>query len=117
MRTVTAIETEPSLTTLTIVGDLGLIAGGVASEYYPMSRGRTILVDLGGILGFLAGGAVALGSSSAKPLLISTALGLGLAVAFTSEWDAPEVPLGARLAFVPMGRQGWGASLSLDLDL
>jgi hypothetical protein len=114
-------DETPDLTTLVIAGDLGLVLGGVLGTHLPgISRGRTLLIDTGGILGMLAGGLIAVAgdANSAReafvPLFAGTAVGLAIASFATRRWDVPATPP-ARVSIMPMGREGWGAALSFDL--
>lgn len=119
------IDVEPEAATVLAAIDAGLLAGGVLSTRYRVSRGRTLLIDVGGLVGGLTGGlaiAVAQPDSAAgafTPLLITTGAGLGLAAYATRNWDIPENPIpGApAVAIAPMGRHGWGARLSFGVDL
>lgn len=98
-------------TTLLVAGDLGLAVGGVAARDSDMSRGRTLLIDAGGVLGLLAGALVASGTDSqataATAALIGTATGLVVATYATRTWDAP--PRSVRLTAMPVPGGGFGA--------
>ena len=83
-----------------LVVDLAAIGGAALSHIYPMSRGRTLLIDAGGILGVLAGlaGATIAGHEADMEasqffgwLTAGTVLGLGAATFFTHGWDAPDI--------------------------
>jgi hypothetical protein len=113
---------DPDLTTLVIVGDLGLALGGMLGTRLPgISRGRTLLIDTGGVLGMLAGGLIAVAgdpddeSQVFVPLFVGTTVGLAIASFATRRWDVPATPP-ARLSVMPMGSRGWGAALAFDLD-
>jgi len=85
--------------TMLAASDAGLITGALLTKTYPMSRGRSLIIDASGIAGTLFGIGV--------PVLISgddvnskhvfagamagSLLGLGLAITFTHDtWDDPE---------------------------
>lgn len=113
-------EESPSLDTIVLAGDAGLLLGGlVSNEIAHISRGRTLLIDTGGVLGFLTGGLAAViadpreEGSAFTYMFVGTAAGLGLSTYVTRDWDVPEVG-SMRMAASPMGRRGWGATLSLD---
>jgi hypothetical protein len=88
-----ALDTEPSLRTVILVGDAALLAGVLLSREFKMSRGRTLLIDVGGILGTMAGGLVAIAADSdsgaGASLLFGTGLGLAIGAFATSGWDKP----------------------------
>lgn len=88
--------------------DVGLVAGGLLSNYLPMSRSRSLVIDAGGIVGMLVGFAAATLIESGAPserLLsglgaIGATGGLLAAGFFTTEWDF-DVLAGARFALAP----------------
>lgn len=117
-------DTEPKAETILVAIDAGLVAGGVLSTRYRMSRGRTLLIDVGGLVGGLTGGlavAIAQPDSSAgafAPLLVTTSAGLAVATWATRDWDIPEVDAAIpAVGIAPMGDHGWGAKLSFGADL
>jgi hypothetical protein len=81
------------------VSDLGLVAGSFLTKSVPMSRGRVLLIDLGGAVGFLFGLGVdflAQGSHTGRQDLLGfgalgTVLGLGTMTFLTRNWDLPEI--------------------------
>ena len=94
------IDDGVTLRRTVVLGDLGLVAGALIAHQVPMSRGRTLIIDLGGVLGSLAGGLFTLSTSSdqtAGGVLFTTtaaglaavgaALGLGAAAYFTRDWN------------------------------
>lgn len=85
-----------TLRRIVIAGDLGIVAGALVSRQVKMSRGRTLLIDVGGLLGTLGGLLVAIGSDSqttvGASLMVGTGLGLAIATLVTKEWDAPIPP-------------------------
>ncbi|MCW5800873.1 MAG: hypothetical protein KIT31_00560 [Deltaproteobacteria bacterium] len=89
-----AFAEEPSLRTVVAAGDVGLLVGAYVSTQVKMSRGRTLLIDVGGILGILAGGLVAVGTrdenAAGVSLFLGTAAGLGIAAVATRDWDLPD---------------------------
>lgn len=87
---------DPTFPAAVIAGDIGLAIGAALASEVKMSRGRTLLIDVGGVLGSLLGGLVAVGLDSGDAdrkiggvMTISTALGLGLAAVATRRWDEP----------------------------
>lgn len=115
-----AADHDPSLRETVLIGDAGLLLGGLVSTRVKMSRGRTLLIDVGGVLGVLGGGLVAVGThdgnSAGVALLIGTAAGLGLAAVATRDWDAPPVAIAPTRLSVPGAAPGtrvWGVSATL----
>jgi hypothetical protein len=106
-----------------VASDLGLLAGCFLARAFPMSRGRTLLIDAGGVLGMLAGfgTAVLIGGDEVEThvgfasALAGTTLGLAGAVFFTRDWDAPSMP--ARVTIMPLPGGGATVGLAFDLDL
>jgi hypothetical protein len=106
-----AADSDPSLRAVVLAGDVGILLGAMTSTQVKMSRGRTLLIDVGGVLGILGGGLVAVGTEEAGvPLLIGTAAGLGLAAAATQDWDAPPVTIAPTRVIGATGTPGWGVS-------
>lgn len=88
-----AADREPTMKAAVIAGDVGLLAAAALSAEVKMSRGRTLLIDTGGVIGTLVGGLFAVGQdgsdrTAGAALMIGTALGLGLATLLTNDWDA-----------------------------
>jgi hypothetical protein len=116
------LDTEPKLETIVAIGDAGLVAGALASQYVKMSRGRTLLIDAGGIIGALAGGLITViaepdnTTAAFIPPTLGVIGGLGLATYMTRDWDVPDPPASAGLILQPMGKGGWGASVHFTLD-
>jgi hypothetical protein len=115
-----AADHDPTLRETVVIGDAGLLLGGLISTRVKMSRGRTLLIDVGGVLGVLGGGLVAVGTRDANAagvaLLVGTAAGLGLAAAATRDWDAPPVAIAPARLSVPGAAPGtsvWGVSATL----
>lgn len=110
-----AVSGNAQLDATVAYSDLGLLAAAVLSSRVSMSRGRTLLLDLGGVLGMLGGGLVALSLHSDQQVgasfLVGTSLGLGLSAVATRNWDdAPSLPV----TFAPARiGHGWGLALSL----
>ena len=85
-------------TSLLIIGDAALIGGAFLAQAYPMSRGRTLLIDLSGILGTLVGAGVVLvaagndvtGTGVAVGALGGMLVGLGGGAYLTRNWDKPD---------------------------
>lgn len=109
-----AADSEPTLGRVVVAGHIGLVLGALTSTRVKMSRGRTLLIDVGGVLGILGGGLVALGTDSATgagtSLLVGTAAGLGLAAAATWDWDAPKVTVTPTRITGASGTGAWGVS-------
>ncbi|MEM9489491.1 MAG: hypothetical protein AAGC55_10120 [Myxococcota bacterium] len=109
-------------TAIAVAGNAGLYLGGLLANNYPMSRGRSLLIDTGGVLGLLLGGLLAASNNDDSDTagylfgFAGTSLGLGLATVFSAGWDVPD-PGPAQVALTPMGRGGWGASVRMNLDL
>ncbi len=101
-----------------IASDLGAVGGGLLARYYPMSRSRALVLNAGGLLGAVVG--VGTQTIWQDPELedrslylaggIGAAVGLGVAVWLTQEWDW-EVP--GRLSVVPT-TGGAYAGFSMD---
>lgn len=92
----------------TVLGatDAAFIAAALLGPQMSMTRGRTLVVDAGGILGMLTGMGAALvfewTSSTGEffgSAIAGTVLGLGLTTYLTQDWDVPEVP--AQVMIVP----------------
>lgn len=103
----------PALSTLVIAGDLSMLAGALVSQEVKVSRGRTLLIDVGGILGSLTGGLVALGTSSDSTagivLMLGTGAGLAVAAAGTAGWDkGPPVKVAPSVVEGPGRSRGYG---------
>ena len=112
-----AADTTPSLRGVVLAGDVGLVLGALTSTQVKMSRGRTLLIDVGGVLGILGGGLVAIGTDSDRgagiSLLAGTAAGLGLAAAATIHWDAPPLTVTPTRITTASGTSVWGVSAAL----
>ncbi|MEK7704521.1 MAG: hypothetical protein AAB426_06135 [Myxococcota bacterium] len=94
--------------TILAASDVGFAAGALLAPQFDMSRGRTLVIDAGGILGMLAGMGVAIivdvGPDTTVPgffgsAIAGTVLGLGLTTYLTQDWDVPELP--AQVMVVP----------------
>jgi hypothetical protein len=101
-----------------VVTGLGITSFALLSKSFPVSRGRMLLIDSGGILGGLLGAATValLGADDKEPIAISAAVGalagLALTTYITRDFDgpstpAPEVALGPTI----LGRGGVGLML------
>ncbi len=116
------IDDGVTLRRTVVLGDLGLVAGALIAHQVPMSRGRTLIIDLGGVLGSLAGGLFTLSTSSDQTaggvLFTTTAAGLVIAGLATREWDV-DLPRSLRVVPARVGTAGagatWGAGLAFDL--
>jgi hypothetical protein len=110
---------EPTLRRTVIAGDIGILAGALLSTQVKMSRGRTLLIDLGGVLGVMGGGLVALGTDNEQgagtAFIVGTGLGLGIAAYATRFWDVEPPPANARV--IPTRTadgSGWGLAVAFD---
>ena len=115
-----AADHSPTLGELVAIGDAGLVLGGLTATRVHMSRGRSLLIDVGGVIGVIGGGLVAVGShgdqAAGISLLAGTAAGLGIAAAATWDWDAPPVAIAPARIPVPGAAPGvsvWGVSATL----
>jgi hypothetical protein len=97
-------ETKDFFAIESVVTGVGITSFALLSTTYPVSRGRMLLIDSGGIIGGLLGAATAalLGAEEAEPIVISAAVGvlsgLGATAWLTRDFDgssapAPEVTL------------------------
>ncbi len=87
------IEGDGVLATMMLTGNAGLIGGALAGSRVPLSRGRSRLINVGGLIGGFAGAGIALiGVSDSEkaavgiPLVTSIA-GLALGAAATRDMD------------------------------
>lgn len=116
-------DAEASVT-LIAGADLGLVIGGTIARHYRGSRGYTLLIDAGGIVGGLGGLAVAsiieeapsdrLASTSA---LVGASLGLGVAAYLARRWEG-DAWGSARLTLMPTRTPtgaAFGAGLAFEL--
>jgi hypothetical protein len=81
---------------LLVASDVGLVAGGLLARQFPMSRGRTLLLDAGGILGGLLGlGTYVIavpndfGRGTVGAVLAGSLTGMAAAALLSRDWDAP----------------------------
>lgn len=116
-----AADSEPTFRRIVVLGDVAIVAGALVSTQVKMSRGRTLLIDVGGVIGMLFGGLVGLAGNSDNEqaagvtMLVATGGGLGLAALFTKDWDAPKAPpiaLAPTHIVQPGGQSSWGVSAS-----
>jgi len=91
---------DPTVAAAMVTGNIGLVAGALAGNRLPLSRGRTRLISLGGVIGGFAGLGSALiaevddeQSAIAFPLVGSIA-GLIAGVALTRGEDVEDDPYG-----------------------
>jgi len=109
---------EPSLRGVIIGGDVALLLGAVVSRAVEVSRGRTLLIDVGGVLGTMVGGLAAAAADSDSDggvaLILGTTAGLGLALLATRSWDKPAaVQLTPAVIEGPSRSRGYGFSAGL----
>jgi hypothetical protein len=101
-----------------VVTGVGITSFAILSKSLPVSRGRMLLIDSGGILGGLLGAATIalIGTDDGNPIAIGAALGaasgLALTAYITRDFDAPSLA-GPEVALAPtvMGRGGGGLVL------
>ncbi|MBN1204501.1 MAG: hypothetical protein JXB05_06220 [Myxococcaceae bacterium] len=100
-----------------VVTGAGLLTFALLSQSFPVSRGRVLLIDSGGILGGLLGAAtVALFGGESDPIAIGAGIGalsgLGLTTWITRDFDDPS-PSSPQVTLAPtlMGREGAGLVL------
>jgi hypothetical protein len=105
--------------------DLGLLVGAYTAYRNPsISRGRTLLIDAGGIIGGLAGLGVIMMISGDRidpqlglgTMFAGTVAGLASAAYFSRSWDHRSTPP-LRLSLMPHRDGGIMAGVSFDLDL
>lgn len=95
---------------------VGLLSLGLLAHSFPVSQGRVLIIDAGGILGGLVGASVTYlaDENAGDAILIGTSLGvlagLGTAAYLTRDFDAPDAP---QATVVPalMGREGAGVAV------
>ncbi|MEM9488873.1 MAG: hypothetical protein AAGC55_06995, partial [Myxococcota bacterium] len=110
-------ETGTTFTTIVIASDLGLVLGGLLAANYRRSRGYTLLIDTGGIVGMLGGlgGAVLLAEDPSNELsaglaMVGAMVGLAATAYLARNFDAPaaadrKLP---RLTLMPVSERGFG---------
>lgn len=80
------------------MADLGIVGGALLSQYEPMTRGRALVIDTGGVLGGLVGmGTYVLinpefnePTGFALSTMAGIVAGLGTSAYLTRHWDAPD---------------------------
>ncbi|MBI3178231.1 MAG: hypothetical protein HYZ27_01135 [Deltaproteobacteria bacterium] len=99
--------------------DAGLVGGGVLATRYPMSRGRVLVINAGGLLGALLGlGADVIvqgddidGRPVFAAMLVGSVAGLAAGTYLSRDWDVPDAPVALQVLPTPGGAM---ASLRLD---
>jgi hypothetical protein len=90
-------EYDNFLRNTVLIGDAAIVAGAALSTQVEVSRGRTLLIDTGGLLGTLLGGLIALAGDSSKTVggafAVGTGAGLAVAAYATEGWDTPITPV------------------------
>jgi hypothetical protein len=101
-------DDEGPFAVIGVAADVGLAVGATIAARYPWtSRGRTLVIDAGGIVGGLVGlgaGVVVddrLGETGVGLGTLGAALGLGAAAYLTRRWDADDGPRPVRAAIAP----------------
>lgn len=100
---------------LLIASDAGLIVGGALNynDIAPMTRGRVLLIDAGGVVGGLLGmgtvvlvsGDVGDGKAFFTAAILGTLGGLGLATYASRDWDVVDAP-NVTVGVLPNGEGG-----------
>jgi hypothetical protein len=114
----TSMSAQAVFGVLLASSDAGLLGGAFLADRYPMSRGRVLLIDVGGLAGGLAGGGIAIligGDHVGQTVgftseIIGTVTGLAIATLLTRNWDPPAPA--AHVMLVPT-RGGVMGSLSM----
>ena len=105
-------DQSATLASLVVASDVALVGGAILSRYYPMTRGRVLVIDAGGALGTLLGFGSALLITGSEidsaaalmvPGMIGTLAGLGITTWATRNWDVPDPPIGVSLLPVEGG--------------
>lgn len=113
-------DAETVALSMLVTSNLGIAGGAALSRNYPMSRGRTFVIDSGGVLGFLLGigtytfieGDVDSATAFSVSGMLGTAVGLGTSAYLTRDWDVGEGKLfSSNWSISPTDG---GALLSLD---
>ena len=115
------LQPEDTFGMLLATSNLGFIGGALLASEVPMTRGRTLILDAGGLLGMLTGMGVDLliegDNITEAPFFGLAALGmltgLGLAYSLTDEWDLPNADASLSLVPIPGGAL---AALSIGAD-
>ncbi|QSQ20538.1 hypothetical protein JY651_35645 [Pyxidicoccus parkwayensis] len=96
---------------------VGITSLALVSTHVPVSRGRMLIIDAGGILGGLLGGAatfIAAGDDAGDAILVGAAAGvvsgLGLAAYLSRDFDSHDAPQ-AVLTPTLLGRDGAGVAV------
>jgi len=108
--------------TMLAASSVGLVAGALTANAFPMSRGRVLVIDgsaaLGGLLGLGLAFTVQGQELERGPLflLIDVGIlsGLALSTFFTRDWDAPELPP-ITMGIMPLPNGGAQFSLAMPL--
>jgi hypothetical protein len=116
----TSIDPRAQVLLTLVVSDAALLGGAFLADAVPMSRGRALLIDIGGGVGLLmgAGGALLAGGEHTSSDLIfglgaaGTFAGLGLTWLLTRSWDVNDVPV--QVGVAPT-RGGGAAVLAFSL--
>jgi hypothetical protein len=108
-------DETPSLRAVVAAGDVALLAGALISRVAKVSRGRTLLIDVGGVLGTMGGGLLAIGADDATgagvALALGTTAGLALGIIGSRSWDqAPPVQVAPAVIECPSRAKGYGVS-------
>lgn len=108
-------SSEPFLLAELLATGAGLTSLGILSVFHPVSRGRMLLIDLGGLVGGLVGffAPFFFGANQLQPVLLSAGVGMAVgltgATLLTRGVDAPQAPA---VTLAPTALPG-GAGLAL----
>lgn len=108
--------------TMLAASSVGLVAGALTANAFPMSRGRVLVIDgsaaLGGLLGLGLAFTIQGQELQRGPLflLIDVGIlsGLALSTFFTRDWDAPDLPP-VTMGIMPLPNGGAQFSLAMPL--
>lgn len=107
-------STPAIFSSLLIASDVGLVIGALLTERYPMTRGRSLIIDASGIAGTLLGvglPVLIMGDDVDAQFvfgsaLVGSMLGLGLGVGLThGTWDDPEDLVDLNIGLMPVALQ------------
>lgn len=98
------LDGDRAVAAMMLAGNAGLIGGALAGSRVPLSRGRTRLISVGGLIGTFAGvGGVLIGQADSEKVMVGIPLvtgiaGLALGAAATRDRDWPDTSEDAEAA-------------------
>lgn len=107
-------STPAIFTSLLLASDAGLVISALLTEHYPMTRGRSLIIDASGIAGTLLGigfPVLIMGDDVDSQFvfgsaLVGSMLGLGLGIGLThGTWDDPEDLVDLNIGIMPLAMQ------------